>query len=47
MYYYWKTKGILPSVLYNLPYGEKVVIRAFYEKEMSEGGSLNCPLMGK
>jgi hypothetical protein len=36
MYYYWKEKGILPSVLYNLPSGELMVIRAFYEREIEE-----------
>ncbi|WP_020492197.1 MULTISPECIES: hypothetical protein [unclassified Dehalobacter] len=36
LYYYWVTKGIRPSVLASLPYGEKLVIRAFYEKEIRE-----------
>lgn len=36
MYYYWKEKGIRPSVLYNMPKGEKLLIMAFYEEEMKE-----------
>ena len=36
LYHYWKRHGILPSVLYNLPIGEKIVLRAFYEREMEE-----------
>ncbi|WP_432662441.1 hypothetical protein R9X47_18110 [Wukongibacter baidiensis] len=36
MYYYWNTKGIRPSVLYNMPKGELLLIMAFYEEEMKE-----------
>ncbi|MCT4605859.1 MAG: hypothetical protein N4A64_07100 [Marinisporobacter sp.] len=36
LYYYWKTKGIRPSVLYNMPRGEMILLMAFYEKEMEE-----------
>jgi hypothetical protein len=36
LYYYWVTKGIRPSVLANVPCGEKLIIRAFYEKEIDE-----------
>jgi hypothetical protein len=36
MYYFWKTKGIRPSVFYNMPKGELAVLIAFYEKEMDE-----------
>jgi hypothetical protein len=36
LYHYWIRHGILPSVLYNLPVGEKIVLRAFYEHEMEE-----------
>lgn len=36
MYYYWTEKGIRPSVFYNIPEREKLVIRAFYEYEQSE-----------
>lgn len=35
MYYYWTEKGIRPSVFYNIPEREKLVIRAFYEYEQS------------
>ena len=52
MYYYWKNRGISPSVFYNMPKGELTVIRAFYEREIedkvemikkSEGKAV-CPL---
>lgn len=36
MYYYWKTKGIRPSIFYQMSKGEQVVIRAFFEKELEE-----------
>lgn len=36
MYYYWKEKGISPSVFYNMPKGELKLIQAFYEEEMKE-----------
>jgi hypothetical protein len=36
LFYYWKRHGILPSVLFNLPIGEKLVIRAFYEQEIED-----------
>ncbi|WP_165916262.1 hypothetical protein [Marinisporobacter balticus] len=36
LYYYWKTKGIRPSVIYNMPRGELILLMAFYEKEIEE-----------
>ena len=36
MYYYWKNKGIRPSVFYNMPEGEKTVLRAFFEQEIED-----------
>ncbi|WDV47124.1 hypothetical protein PV797_05330 [Clostridiaceae bacterium M8S5] len=36
MYYYWNTKGIRPSVLYNMPKGELLMITAFYEQELKD-----------
>ncbi|WP_169823845.1 hypothetical protein [Clostridium carboxidivorans] len=36
MYYYWVHHGIRPSVFYNIPEREKVVIRAFYEYELKQ-----------
>ncbi|WP_162265468.1 hypothetical protein [Abyssisolibacter fermentans] len=36
MYYYWNTKGIRPSVLYNMPKGELLLIMAFYEQELKD-----------
>ena len=36
MYYYWTRHGIRPSVLFNMPIGERLVIRAFFEHERSE-----------
>lgn len=48
MYYYWSRKGVRPSVFYNMPQGEKTVIRAFYEHEIKEkdtNGNM-CPLLG-
>ncbi len=34
MYYLFAEKNILPGSYYNLPAGEKAVIRAFFEKDM-------------
>jgi hypothetical protein len=34
--YYWTRHGIRPSVLFNMPMGERLVIRAFYEHERGE-----------
>lgn len=53
MYYYWKSKGISPSVFYNMPKGELTVIRAFYEREVEDKlemikntqGKPVCPMM--
>ena len=36
LFHYWKRHGILPSVLFNLPIGEKIVLRAFFEQEMED-----------
>ncbi len=36
LYYYWTRHGIRPSVIYNLPPGELLVIRAFYEHERED-----------
>lgn len=36
MYYYWRTKGIRPSVFYNMPKGELMVVMAFFEEEIKE-----------
>ena len=36
MYYYWTRHGIRPSVLFNMPMGERLVIRAFFEHEREE-----------
>ncbi|WP_163277095.1 hypothetical protein [Clostridium argentinense] len=36
MYYYWKTKGIWPDEFYNKPLGTRVLLAAFYEKELEE-----------
>ncbi len=36
MYYYWTRHGIRPSVLFNMPMGERQIIRAFYEHEREE-----------
>jgi hypothetical protein len=36
MYYYWKEKGIRPSVFYNMPVGERMVVQVFYENEIEE-----------
>ena len=40
MYYYWKTKGIRPSVFYSMPKGELIVIQAFFEEELRENREL-------
>jgi hypothetical protein len=34
MYYLFKEKSVLPGSYYNLPEGDKIVIRAFFEKDM-------------
>ena len=53
MYYYWKHRGIRPSVFYSMPRGELMVLQAFYIREIedrneaiknSEGKAV-CPLM--
>ena len=36
IYYYWKTKGIWPDEFYNKPLGTRVLLAAFYEKELEE-----------
>lgn len=47
-YYYWKTKGVRPSEIYNASPGEKLFIRACYELELEEKKQLakkgiGCP----
>lgn len=44
MYYYWTRHGIRPSVLFNMPMGERLVIRAFFEHER---GEINKALKGQ
>lgn len=34
MYYLFVKHGIFPGSYYNLPEGDKVVIRAFFERDM-------------
>jgi hypothetical protein len=34
MCHYWSSKGIRPSVFYDMPQGELTVIKAFFELEM-------------
>lgn len=36
MYYLFKEKDILPGTYYNLPEGEKAVIRAFFEYDLEK-----------
>lgn len=47
MYYYWKHKGIMPSVFYAIPKGELTVIRAFYERELAEKDEMIRQAEGK
>lgn len=47
MYYYWKHKGISPSVFYRMPRGELTVVQAFYEKELEERNELLKKADGK
>ena len=47
MYYYWKAKGILPSVFYKMPKGELTVLQAFFEKEVEEHTELAKNVEGK
>lgn len=52
MYWYWKKRGIRPSVFYSMPRGELTVIQAFHQKEVEEyneamkqaEGKAVCPL---
>ena len=52
MYYYWTKKGIRPSVFYEMPKGELMVVQAFYEQEITDKnemirqseGKAVCPL---
>jgi len=34
MYYLFKEKNIMPGSYYNLSPGEKIILRAFFEKDM-------------
>ena len=36
MYYYWVNGKVSPSVFYNMPKGELMVIQAFFEQEIKE-----------
>lgn len=36
MYFYWRHGRIRPSVFYQMPRGELIVIQAFFEKEVEE-----------
>lgn len=47
MYYYWRSKGIFPSVFYRLPKGELLVVQAFYEKELEDNKELIRKADGK
>lgn len=47
MYYYWKHRGIRPSVFYAMPRGELTVIQAFYEYEIKERNELFESAKGK
>lgn len=47
MYYYWKHRGIRPSVFYSMPRGELTVIQAFYEYEVKERNELMKSAKGK
>jgi hypothetical protein len=40
MCHYWISKGIRPSVFYNMPRGELTVISAFFELEMERRGEI-------
>ncbi|MCC0694239.1 hypothetical protein [Clostridioides sp. ES-S-0048-02] len=52
MYYYWKTKGIRPSLFYAMDKGELKIIEAFFALEIEEEvekmkhGYGVCPLTG-
>jgi len=36
LYYYWSRRGIRPSDIHNMPPGEQLLVRAFFEYEMDE-----------
>lgn len=36
MYWYWKKKGIRPSVFYTMPKGELKLIQGFFRMELEE-----------
>lgn len=47
MYYYWRQKGIRPSVFYAMPKGELTVVQAFYEQEIAEKNEMIKQAQGK
>jgi hypothetical protein len=47
MYWYWKKKGIRPSVFYSMPRGELTVIQAFHIKEVEEHNEVMKQAEGK
>jgi hypothetical protein len=47
MYHYWKRGRIRPSVIYNMPNGEQVFIRAFFEQEIEDETDLFKRFNGK
>ena len=40
LYYYWTRHGIRPSVIYTMPPGERMLVRAFYEYEREDVNEL-------
>lgn len=36
LYYYWTRHGIRPSVIYDMPPGERRLVRAFFEFDREE-----------
>lgn len=36
MYHNWTRHGIRPSVIYSMPPGERLLIRAFFERERED-----------
>ena len=46
MYHCWKSHNMLPSQFYNLSYGDKAVLTAFFLKEMEEIQQQNQAING-
>lgn len=44
MYYCWDKHGMLPSVYYNMDIGERLILKAFFERKMESKENLHKSL---